>query len=764
MAIQTQGFQFQNLARYTPVDPTLVGVDFSRIGSGIADAMKLGSSLQQYQMRKQAMEEEQATRESRIAQANAAAKYLAAQANAQLAADIATKEAAAKAARFESEVPVAQLTGATAKGELGLVQPSIDAKRARLLAEKASAETATMFVDQERALRAADLASQLSLVPSKANIAQLTAKRQEEELKYATEGADARERAYKEWKQQFDMATTGLSLSEQESRVLKNLADAKESIARSTSTKPTNYIPALNSVSSQIKQIRTTPITVGGVPYNIQTYIDEFGEPPPAGQKGEPKKGYIFNTPRSEQADNTVRLLRLLEREQLGLLQATSVFSPLRLDGVGGGGGGGGMAVNVPTLGGQAQAGAPYLDNLSARIQQALAERLGGGATQVAQGAQVSQVPAISPPVLDDLINASVTTPTEGVVTTPTAAPAAAQGPAATMEIKDGKVVPVKSVMERAEGATQKAIEFAKDKPASAILAAAAAKKVIPPAVKLSGSALNTLLSYTPQAIAVARTLANRATPVLAANEILGSFIRTDEKPSEETGLEIAGFKTKFGAGSAVPRIARLIAQSIYEPEGSKQIQDEIERIGEEIKSIAKSNLTATEKLSQIGPLREQQANLIQQITPRNDSTSIPSVPSASGGRALIFPGITSIRPGSDAPELTGPLTESNRTISDANTLASESENNDKKLTDFIKEYVRSVPSDSGGSALIFPKITSTAPKGKTKSTETAKELDEKELTEFLRKLFYGKNLEERINDILVREELKKTGGYNFGR
>jgi hypothetical protein len=728
-------------------------VDFSRIGSGIADAMKLGSSLQQYQMRKQAMEEEQATRESRIAQANAVARLAAARSqeaikNVELMESTVAKQAEADRERASQILRSGIL-------EFG---PRADVERAKGVIAL-TPETTALTLAQTQAERAR--------LPLETQAKNLGLTRQIGQAQRAIgRGLDELGETLSLQQQIQATALGGLKLGREQAEIINTEADTRLKTAQALAAsmgKARDPLPVVKELNDQIDALLKRPMVYeDGTVTNLQAYEGRMA----ARARGE-KEG-IFRRDIKEDATLNKYLTQLNQLRALSdryMQSAIGETGGTVLGGTrGGGGAGGGMAVNVPTLGGQAQFGTPYLDNLSARLQQALTERLGGGIAQVDQGAQVSQVPAISPPVLDDLINASVTTPTEGVVRTPAAAPAAAQGPAATMEIKDGKVVPVKSVMERAEGATQKAIEFAKDKPASALLAAATAKKVIPPAVKLSGSALNTLLSYTPQAIAVARTLANRATPVLAANEILGSFIRTDEKPSEETGLEIAGFKTKFGAGSAVPRIARLIAQSIYEPEGSKQIQDEIERIGEEIKSIAKSNLTATEKLSQIGPLREQQANLIQQITPRNDSTSIPSVPSASGGRALIFPGITSIRPGSDAPELTGPLTESNRIISDENTLASESESNGRKLTDFIKEYVRSVPSDSGGSALIFPKITSTAPKGKTKSTETAKELDEKELTEFLRKLFYGKNLEERINDILVREELKKTGGYNFGR
>lgn len=751
MAIQTQGFQFQNLARYTPVDPTLVGVDFSRIGSGIADAMKLGSSLQQYQMRKQAMEEEQATRESRIAQANAVARLAAARSqeaikNVELMESTVAKQAEADRERASQILRSGIL-------EFG---PRADVERAKGVIAL-TPETTALTLAQTQADRA-----MLPLVQEAKNVGltrQIAAGRRGILTDEQVENMSMQQ-------QLLGLAAGGLKLGREQAEIINTEADTRLKNAQALAAaagKARDPLPIVKELNDQIDSLLKRPMVYeDGTVTNLQAYEGRMA----ARARGE-KEG-IFRRDIKEDATLNKYLTQLNQLRALSdryMQSAIGETGGTVLGGTrGGGGAGGGIAVNVPTLGGQAQAGTPYLDNLSATIQRAIGERLGGGVAQVDQGAQVSQVPAISPPVLDDLINASVTTPTEGVVRTPAAAPAAAQGPAATMEIKDGKIVPVKSVMERAEGATQKAIEFAKEKPASAILAAAAAKKVIPPAVKLSGSALKTLLSYTPQAIAGARTLASRATPVLAANEILGSFIRTDEKPSEETGLEIADFKTKFGAGSAVPRIARLVAQSIYEPEGSKQIQDEIEGISEEIKSISQSNLTAAEKLSQIRPLREQLGNLIQQTNSRNALTDIRSVPSASGGNALIFPGITSIRPGSDAPELTGPLTENDRIISEANTLASESEISDKKLTDFIKEYVRSVPSASGGSALIFPKITSTAPKGKTKSTETAKELDEKELTEFLRKIFYGKNLEERINDILVREELKKTGGYNFGR
>lgn len=692
MAIQTQGFQFQNLARYTPVDPTLVGVDFSRIGSGIADAMKLGSSLQQYQMRKQAMEEEQATRESRIAQANAAAKYLAAQANARLALDIPSKLATAEAAEFESKVPVAQLTGATAKGRLGLLPSTLEAERLGTQLNIGQITQNLSLLPKEGLLKSAKLDLEQNITDFKKQNADLinTLGLTEDQLKVS-------------YLQQ--------NIQRAEAAGLQDLASAYKALMPAPSKVP-NYVGMINALERQIQeQEKRVVVDAEGNKTNLETYIATVGEP--GTQK---TSGLIFKTPvkRDERLDKEWTNLQRIKSQRDSLINAQlgafQFGTGGGAGGGGGGGGGGGMAVNVPTLGGQAQSGTPYLDNLSATIQKAIVERLGGGIAQAAQGAQIAQSPAISPPVLDDLINASVTTPTEGVVRTPAAAPAAAQGPAATMEIKDGKIVPVKSVMERAEGATQKAIEFAKDKPASAILAAAAAKKVIPPAVKLSGSALKTLLSYTPEAIAGARTLASRATPVLAANEILGSFIRTDEKPSEETGLEIADFKTKFGAGSAVPRIARLVAQSIYEPEGSRQIQDEIEGISEEIKSISQSNLTATEKLSQIRPLREQLGELVQKANanaikskPRAKMINIPrdQVPIINIDESI---GVPIVRP-------------------------------EAKMINIPREQV--------------PVITIDESKGIPVQRPAAKMInipEELAVEDLLSRIFYGKTLEERIN------------------
>lgn len=657
MAIQTQGFQFQNLARYTPVDPTLVGVDFSRIGSGIADAMKLGSSLQQYQMRKQAMEEEAATRESRIAQANAAARYLTAQANAQLAADIATKEATAKAAKLGAEVPIAQLAGETAKGELVLLPSTLEAKRLGT----------QLNIDQTR--------QNLSMVETLGNLQRLETENKINAAQFYQSNADVFNKLGMSQKQ-LESELLKANIFRAEAGGFQDLATGLKALTPGQPKAP-NYLGMINSLENQIQHALKEEISYDGVKTNFASYIEKVGLPGQTKQEG--FWGFKKDVPRSPVIDAKL--------EEINKLQKVKNFlNSAQLNAYSFGDQAPSGSVRPPTLGEARQTGLPSYDQALSQLAQSMASRLGGVASRLTNQPQAAVTPTtVTPPTLGetgetlpalaDLINASVTTPTAGVVTGAAAAPAAAQGPAATMEIKDGKVVPVKSVMERAEGATQKAIEFAKDKPASAILAAAAAKKVIPPAVKLTGSALKTLLSYTPETIAGARTLANRATPALAANEILGSFIRTDEKPSEETGLEIGPFKTKFGAGSAVPRIARLIAQSIYAPEenikssgyeAAKRMQDEIEGLSEEIKSIGRSNLTAAEKIAQINPLREQMGELIKQSM-AGKYASVRSVPSASGGipvvspggTALLFPGITA-----STEELTGPLVESDRVSS----------------------------------------------------------------------------------------------------
>lgn len=681
MAIQTQGFQFQNLARYTPVDPTLVGVDFSRIGSGIADAMKLGSSLQQYQMRKQAMEEEAATRESRIAQANAVARLASAEATERLQ-NVATLEAA----RAEQARSIQERERKLRESGIFEFGPKADVERAKGV---------IALTPETTALTLAQLQADRAMLPLAQEAKTVGLTRQ---IAAGRRGILTDEQVENMSMQQqlLGLAAGGLKLGREQAEIVNTEADTrlKNAQALAASMKDAvNPLPVLKELNDQINLLESRPVAYeNGTVTNLLVYEGRMA----ARARGE-KEGIPFINRDLIKQDPTLN--KHLERlnELRSIRDSYEKGITRKPSGGAGSLGGGGMAINVPTLGGQAQAGTPYLDNLSATIQRAIGERLGGGVAQIDQSAQVSQAPAISPPVLEDLINASVTTPTAGVVTGAPAAPAAAQGPAATMEIKDGKVVPVKSVMERAEGATKAAIEFAKEKPVVAAMLASQAPKAIKPVAQLTGTALKSVLSATPkiisgtgQLIGGARLAGGRLLPATILNEfVFPDAIRTDQTRKEEADMSSVGTTYQklarlaewagFSQKSALGRAARLAAQSMYEPEGSRQIQDEIEGLSEEIKSIGRSNLTAAEKIAQINPLREQMGELIKQSMAGKYS-SIRSVPSASGGipvvspggTALLFPGITSIAPATEsvapetqmAEELTGPLVESDRVSS----------------------------------------------------------------------------------------------------
>lgn len=66
MAINTSGYQFNNLARYTPVDPSLVAFNPSQLVNGAMDATKLAASIQKYQTDKAISAELAANRQARI--------------------------------------------------------------------------------------------------------------------------------------------------------------------------------------------------------------------------------------------------------------------------------------------------------------------------------------------------------------------------------------------------------------------------------------------------------------------------------------------------------------------------------------------------------------------------------------------------------------------------------------------------------------------------------------------------------------------------
>jgi len=381
----------------------LVGVDFSRIGSGIADAMKLGSSLQQYQMRKQAMEEEAATRESRIAQANAVARLAAARSqeamkNVELI-EAATAEQARSTQERERKLR-----------ESGIFEfgPRADVERAKGVIAL-TPETTALTLAQTQAERAAlPLATQAKTLGLMRQIGQSE--------RAIGRGLDELGETLSLQQQIQATALGGLKLGREQAEIINTEADTKLKTAQAlaaTAGKARDPLPVVKELNDQIDALLKRPMVYeDGTVTNLQAYEGRMA----ARARGE-KEG-IFR--RDIKEDATLNKY-LTELNQLRTVRDRFMQSAIGETGGGGGarGGGfgdGGMAVNVPTLGGQAQAGTPYLDNLSARLQQALAERLGGGTAQVAQGAQVAQAPTISPPVLEDLINASVTTPTEGVV------------------------------------------------------------------------------------------------------------------------------------------------------------------------------------------------------------------------------------------------------------------------------------------------------------------------------------------------------------
>lgn len=176
MAINTSGFRVSNLARYTPVDPTLVGLNPNAFMSGMEGAMKIGSLREKILADRALQEELAATRESRIKRQQAENVFGASSAEsqgrrlpvqeqyelAQLASNIKRLPAgeelffsdtkAKKAenerllktveARTAQELAAAKLAEERAKGELGILPGEFDAKSAvnRLATGRAGSE------------------------------------------------------------------------------------------------------------------------------------------------------------------------------------------------------------------------------------------------------------------------------------------------------------------------------------------------------------------------------------------------------------------------------------------------------------------------------------------------------------------------------------------------------------------------------------------------------------------------------------------------
>lgn len=651
MAIQTQGFQFQNLARYTPVDPTLVGVDFSRIGSGIADAMKLGSSLQQYQMRKQAMEEEQATRESRIAQANAvarlnAARSLEAMKNVELMESTLAKQAEADRERASQILRSGIL-------EFG---PRADVERAKGVIA-VTPETTALTVAQTQAERAR--------LPLETQAKTLGLTRQIGQAQRAIgRGLDELGETLSLQQQIQATALGGLKLGREQAEIINTEADTRLKNAQAlaaTAGKARDPLPIVRELNDQIDALLKRPMVYeDGTVTNLQAYEGRMA----AKERGE-KEG-IFG--REIKADATLNKY-LTELNQLRAIRDRYMQSAIGETGGGGGGarggglGGGGMAsVTPPSLG---EAGG---------VSPALAEIANLAVTTPSAGV------ATAAPALATLF--------PGVEAVTAAAPAApAPRPAATnFRInKEGEIEAV-SLPKRQEGA--RGIDTTQYIAPAALTAAALASPQGQQLLANIGASLRSAGSNARNIAPLARTTALPVAAATYANELLGNPV----------GIQAE--RAALAAGEAVGNLAFG---------GDIAKQEAISTVLDEINTVLNSNLSRTEKLARAKELQEQIEEL--RALPMN----VRSVPNARGGSALIFPRITSIRPGSDAEELTGPLTESDRIVAELNAPIAGKEN----VTDY---------------------------------------------GDLLRRFFYGKNLEERINDILVRREIKKTGGYNLGR
>ena len=600
MAIQTQGFQFQNLARYTPVDPTLVGVDFSRIGSGIADAMKLGSSLQQYQMRKQAMEEEQATRESRIAQANAVARLAAAR----------SQEAMQNVAQMEAT------TAAIARAEQDRVNklresgifdfgPRADVERAKGVIAL-TPETTALTLAQTQAERAR--------LPLETQAKTLGLTRQIGQAQRAIgRGLDELGETLSLQQQIQATALGGLKLGREQAEIINTEADTKLKTAQALAASMRNArdpLPVVKELNDQIDALLKRPMVYeDGTVTNLQAYEGRMA----ARARGE-KEGIL----RREIKEDATLNKYLTELNQLRTVRDRFMQSAIGETGGtvlggtrGGGGAGGGMAtVTPPSLG---EAGG---------VSPALAEIANLAVTTPAAGVTTAA------PALATLF--------PGVEAVSAAAPAAVPetratppAPAATFVIgKDGKISKEKSIVETTK-------ELAKDYGAEAATALA----LLP-----GKETKETIKNIASRAALRGEALARLFGPKIAegAAQATKGLVRS-VKPAAAVNLADIYIGKYLGDRGQAMRASEAIGAALATDTQETIREERIAGILDQIDNVLRSNLSRDEKLSRA---RELQGR-INDIRAASGGVSggIRSIPSSSGGSALIFPGLTSTAP-----------------------------------------------------------------------------------------------------------------------
>ena len=410
MAIQTQGFQFQNLARYTPVDPTLVGVDFSKIGSGIADAMKIGGALQQYQMRKQAMEEEAATRETRIRQANTMADLAAAEAaarrlNVQEYEDAKRAAAAAEKARATAAIPT--------------FGPEAAAKISAANLAAAQSTAALPLVDIETQLRKGKLLQELGVMPLETQARTLDVMRKIGAGERAIgQNLDAIQEQIGLQGAIQGLALGGLKLSSEQAKTANEEADTllkRAQAAAALAGKPDNPLPFLKELNDAIDSIEKKVVSdKKGNATTLSRYEQMAG---PIGEVR--KEGILFKTDVERDPILDKRLQELNQLRQIRDAQMQRVM-------LGGRGGGAG----VPAVGGLGVTGAQISQ---ADLLSQLASQIAGAQPSAGGAAQPIQIPA-------GLTEAGVTVPTSGVTLAPGLGEVTAPAPAARVRLKDGKV------------------------------------------------------------------------------------------------------------------------------------------------------------------------------------------------------------------------------------------------------------------------------------------------------------------------------------
>ena len=600
MAIQTQGFQFQNLARYTPVDPTLVGVDFSRIGSGIADAMKLGSSLQQYQMRKQAMEEEQATRESRIAQANAVARLASAQATERLQ-NVALLEAA-----------TAEQAKADRERASQLIRSGILEFGPKAQAEEAKAKIG--LLPETTALTLAQTQAERARLPLETQAKTLGLTRQIGQAQRAIgRGLDELGETLSLQQQIQATALGGLKLGREQAEIINTEADTRLKTAQALAASMRNArdpLPVVKELNDQIDALLKRPMVYeDGTVTNLQAYEGRMA----ARARGE-KEGIL----RREIKEDATLNKYLTELNQLRTVRDRFMQSAIGETGGtvlggtrGGGGAGGGMAtVTPPSLG---EAGG---------VSPALAEIANLAVTTPAAGVTTAA------PALATLF--------PGVEAVSAAAPAAVPetratppAPAATFVIgKDGKISKEKSIVETTK-------ELAKDYGAEAATALA----LLP-----GKETKETIKNIASRAALRGEALARLFGPKIAegAAQATKGLVRS-VKPAAAVNLADIYIGKYLGDRGQAMRASEAIGAALATDTQETIREERIAGILDQIDNVLRSNLSRDEKLSRA---RELQGR-INDIRAASGGVSggIRSIPSSSGGSALIFPGLTSTAP-----------------------------------------------------------------------------------------------------------------------